>query len=204
MLWSGRFALDRNQRAGPDRRFRVDLLESMTSGGVFGLARVDVLVVMRRKRPDRGGCVLVDERSAGVPGPDLPLPNVDQVNSGDGRGDDPDDRGISARTGRGLFPPDRRFSPRSGTSPTGWQADAEAAAAPTGGTWPQLYRQFGINPANATDKNIVQDFRAKAFRDLKKINAAPGLQSLRTWVTGAGSPQWRAEISDYPTAPQYP
>ena len=39
-------------------------------------------------------------------------------------------------------------------------------------TWPQLYRQFGANPDNATDKNIVQDFRTKALRELKKIKAA--------------------------------
>ena len=43
-------------------------------------------------------------------------------------------------------------------------------------TWPQLYRQFGANPANATNKNIVNDFRAKALRELKKIKIAwPGL-----------------------------
>ena len=29
-------------------------------------------------------------------------------------------------------------------------------------TWPQLYRQFGINPANADDKNTVNSFRTKA------------------------------------------
>ena len=37
---------------------------------------------------------------------------------------------------------------------------------------PQLYQQFGINPANATDKNIVNDFRTKALRELKKIKIA--------------------------------
>ena len=50
-------------------------------------------------------------------------------------------------------------------------------------TWPQLYRQFGANPANATDKNIVQDFRTKALRELKKIKIAwPGLD----YATPAG------------------
>ena len=43
-------------------------------------------------------------------------------------------------------------------------------------TWPQLYLQFGADPANADDKNIVQDFRTKAIRELKKIKLAwPGL-----------------------------
>ena len=50
-------------------------------------------------------------------------------------------------------------------------------------TWPQIYRQFGANPANATDKNIVNDFRAKALRELKKIKTAwPGLD----YATPAG------------------
>ena len=50
-------------------------------------------------------------------------------------------------------------------------------------TWLQLYRQFGISPANATDKNIVQDFRTQALRELKKIKAAwPGLD----YATPAG------------------
>ena len=43
-------------------------------------------------------------------------------------------------------------------------------------TWSQLYRQFGINPANATNKRIVDDFRTKCVRELKKIKIAwPGL-----------------------------
>ena len=52
----------------------------MTSGGIPGLARVDVLVVMRRSTADpRGdGRVLVDERSAGVTDPGLPLSDVDR------------------------------------------------------------------------------------------------------------------------------
>ena len=43
-------------------------------------------------------------------------------------------------------------------------------------TWPQIYRQFGINPATATNKRIVDDFRTKCVRELKKIKIAwPGL-----------------------------
>ena len=50
-------------------------------------------------------------------------------------------------------------------------------------TWPQLYRQFGINPANATNKRIVDDFRTKCVRELKKIKIAwPGLD----YATPAG------------------
>ena len=50
-------------------------------------------------------------------------------------------------------------------------------------TWPQLYRQFGINPDNAGDKVTVQDFRKKSLRELKKIKIAwPGLD----YATPAG------------------
>ena len=35
-------------------------------------------------------------------------------------------------------------------------------------TWPLLYRQFGVNPAKATDKFTVRDFRADCLRELKK------------------------------------
>ena len=43
-------------------------------------------------------------------------------------------------------------------------------------TWRQVYRQFGANPAQASDKNIVNAFRAKCLRELKKIKLAwPGL-----------------------------
>ena len=39
-------------------------------------------------------------------------------------------------------------------------------------TWPLLYRQFGVNPAKATDKFTVRDFRADCLRELKKIKDA--------------------------------
>ena len=43
-------------------------------------------------------------------------------------------------------------------------------------TWPQLYRQFGADPARADDKYIVRDFRADCLREMKKIKVAwPGL-----------------------------
>ena len=39
-------------------------------------------------------------------------------------------------------------------------------------TWPQLYRQFGADPARAGDKNTVNAFRADCLRELKKITSA--------------------------------
>ena len=35
-------------------------------------------------------------------------------------------------------------------------------------TWPLIYRQFGADPANAHDKNSVNNFRTKCIRELKK------------------------------------
>ena len=43
-------------------------------------------------------------------------------------------------------------------------------------SWPQLYHQFGVDPAQAGDKNTVNNFRTKCLRELKKIKLAwPGL-----------------------------
>ena len=43
-------------------------------------------------------------------------------------------------------------------------------------SWPQLYRQFGVDPAKASDKFTVRDFRTDCLRELKKIKLAwPGL-----------------------------
>ena len=43
-------------------------------------------------------------------------------------------------------------------------------------TWRQLYRQFGVDPARASDKRTVQNFRCEVLRELKKIKLAwPGL-----------------------------
>ena len=43
-------------------------------------------------------------------------------------------------------------------------------------TWRQLYRQFGVDPANANDRYVVRNFRTKCLRELHKIKAAwPGL-----------------------------
>ena len=38
--------------------------------------------------------------------------------------------------------------------------------------WKQLYRQFGVDPAKATEKYTVRDFRAACLRELKKIKRA--------------------------------
>ena len=43
-------------------------------------------------------------------------------------------------------------------------------------SWRALYRQFGIDPAKASDKFTVRDFRTDCLRELKKIKLAwPGL-----------------------------
>ena len=39
-------------------------------------------------------------------------------------------------------------------------------------SWRQLYRQFGLNPAKASNKNTVNRFRTHALRELKKIKIA--------------------------------
>ena len=42
--------------------------------------------------------------------------------------------------------------------------------------WRNLYRQFGVNPAEASNKRTVDYFRTKCLRELKKIKEAwPGL-----------------------------
>ena len=38
--------------------------------------------------------------------------------------------------------------------------------------WHQVYRQFGVDPARATDKRTVDAFRTKCLRELKKIKLA--------------------------------
>ena len=39
-------------------------------------------------------------------------------------------------------------------------------------TWPLLYRQFGVVPARAGDKLVVNDFRKDCLRELQKIQRA--------------------------------
>ena len=47
-----------------------------------------------------------------------------------------------------------------------------AIKAPLRLSWRQLYRQFGSNPAKASDTRTVHDFRKDCLRELKKINRA--------------------------------
>ena len=50
-------------------------------------------------------------------------------------------------------------------------------------SWRQVYRQFGVDPAQAGDKNTVNNFRTKCLRELKKIKLAwPDLN----YATGKG------------------
>ena len=47
-------------------------------------------------------------------------------------------------------------------------------------TWRQLYRQFGLDPAKAGDKQTVKNFRRKILREFVKIKTAwPQLSELR-------------------------
>ena len=39
-------------------------------------------------------------------------------------------------------------------------------------SWRQVYRQFGLHPAKASDKRTVLNFRRKILRELKKIKIA--------------------------------
>ena len=51
-----------------------------------------------------------------------------------------------------------------------------ALRAPLRLSWRQVYRQFGVDPAKASDKRTVDAFRTKCLRELKKIKLAwPGL-----------------------------
>ena len=38
--------------------------------------------------------------------------------------------------------------------------------------WRDLYRQFGVNPAQARNKATVRNFRTDCLRELKKIEEA--------------------------------
>ena len=51
-------------------------------------------------------------------------------------------------------------------------------------TWTQLYRQFGVNPARATDQGTVDNFRRDCLRELQKIKRSWPDLHYRT-VTGA-------------------
>ena len=39
-------------------------------------------------------------------------------------------------------------------------------------SWPQLYRQFGVDPSRASDKRTVDAFRTDCLRELKKVKLA--------------------------------
>ena len=39
-------------------------------------------------------------------------------------------------------------------------------------TWRQVYRQFGVDPARASDRVTVRNFQRKVLRELKKIKIA--------------------------------
>ena len=47
-----------------------------------------------------------------------------------------------------------------------------ALRAPLRLSWRQVYRQFGVDPAKASNKFTVRSFREKVLRELKKIKIA--------------------------------
>ena len=74
-----------------------------------------------------------------------------------------------------------------------------ALTAPQRLSWPQLYSQFGSDPAKASDKNTVQDFRSKVLRELKKIKLAwPGLN----YATARGVLILLPSVPHIPPAPE--
>ena len=52
-------------------------------------------------------------------------------------------------------------------------------------SWRQVYRQFGVDPAKASDKRTVDAFRTKCLRELKKIKLAWPDLNLRHGQRGA-------------------
>ena len=63
-------------------------------------------------------------------------------------------------------------------------------------TWSQLYRQFGVDPAKAGDRNTVNSFRTESMRELKKIKAAwPDLD----YATPAGGLELRPSKPSIPS-----
>ena len=74
-------------------------------------------------------------------------------------------------------------------------------------TWPLLYRQFGVNPAKATDQGTVDNFRRDCLRELHKIKRAWPDLHYHT-VTGAlvlsPSPPQLCASSNSPQRPQGP
>ena len=66
---------------------------------------------------------------------------------------------------RQRAPTPARRAPAEGTGFLWPRGRSSACAA----TWRQLYRQFGVNPAKATDQGTVDNFRRDCLRELQKI-----------------------------------
>ena len=68
-------------------------------------------------------------------------------------------------------------------------------------SWPRLYRQFGVDPAQAGDKRTVDDFRKDCLRELIKIkiawpdlNYATGKGVLVLWPSKPAVPPTHLEL----------
>ena len=80
-------------------------------------------------------------------------------------------------------------------------------------TWRQVYRQFGTDPDQTSDKQTVKNFRRKVLRELKKIKlawpdlnytTAPGVLILHPSAPGHRAAQskasYQAGISLFPAS----
>ena len=66
-------------------------------------------------------------------------------------------------------------------------------------SWPQIYRQFGVDPSNASDKVTVQAFRRKVLRELIKIKLVWPELCYRTVRGGLIVSPSSPRIADAPT-----
>ena len=66
----------------------------------------------------------------------------------------------------------KRSSLGPGSLPMGVLPHLHSSKRPLRLSWKKLYRQFGTDPAKASDKRIIKIFRRQALRELKKIKLA--------------------------------
>ena len=69
-------------------------------------------------------------------------------------------------------------------------------------TWPLLYRQFGVNPARATDQGTVDNFRRDCLRELQKIKTLVAGPALPNGQRGAAALAITAVYRSVATAPR--
>ena len=96
--------------------------------------------------------------------------------------------------------------PWASISTSGWSTAPSPLRAPLRLTWGQVYRQFGLDPDKASDKQTVKNFRRKVLRELQKIklawkdlnySTAPGLLILHP-STPKIAPINQGQLISYP------